>query len=168
MKYLVLFLIPVALIAGTMTKTFTFSPYEMTMTKVNDYDLISLPGQLYTSEIGNPCLPEANYTVLLPPTAEVTSIEVVSYKVKDLAGSFNVFPAQPPLPLSQINEGTPMTLPNPDIYNSANAYPARLASFTPTGCMSGYRLAGISLSFPVHSERAPAKALLRDYRKGGL
>jgi len=112
---------------------------------VSGYDLINLGNDLYTSEVGNPSLPEMNYNILLPPTAEVTKVEVISYKVKDIPGSFNIFPVQPPVPISQIHEGMELVLPNPLIYNSNQAYPGKLSDFTPTGCMSGYRLAGISI-----------------------
>ncbi len=160
MKYLMVVLIPLVVTAGTVSRTFVFSPYEIATSKVNGYDLISLPGNLYTSEVGNPALPQADYTLLLPPTAEITSIEVLSYEVKDLAGSFNILPSQKPIPLSLITEGMELTQPNPAVYNSKELYPGKLADFTATGCMSGYRIAGITL-YPVHY--IPAEKKLRFY-----
>jgi len=160
MKYLAVLLVPLLVLAGSMTRTFTFSPYDVTTNQVNGYDLIGLGNQLYTSEPGNPCLPELSYQLLVPPTAEITGIEVISYKVKDIPGSFNIFPAQPALPLSQIHAGTPFTAPNPAVYSSFAPYPEKLATFTPTGCMSGFRIGGVTL-YPV--QYLPAERKLKLY-----
>jgi len=160
MKYLMVVLIPLVITAGTVSRTFFFSPYEIVTSKVNCYDLISLPGHLYTSEVGNPALPRADYAVLLPPTAEITSVDVVDYRVIDIPGSFNVFPVQRPTPLSLIRENTELTQPNPLVYNSKEPYPNKLADFTPPGCMSGYRIAGFTL-YPV--QYIPVEKKLRFY-----
>ncbi len=159
MKYLAVLLVPLLVLAGSMTRTFTFSPYEITSSQVNGYDFINLGNELYTSEPGNPSLPELSYSLLVPPTAEVTGIEVISYKVKDIPGAFNVFPAQPALPLSEI-PGAAFVGPNPAVYRSSAPYPGKLASFVPTGCMSGYRIAGVFV-YPV--QYIPAEQKLRFY-----
>ncbi len=148
MKYLALFFIPLLVFSGSMTRTFTYSPYDLNLTKLNGYDLISMGNYLWTSEAGNPQLPEMEYKILVPPTAEITGIKILSYKVKEIPGSFNIFPAQPALPLSQIHNGTEFVRPNPEVYNSHQAYPEKIVNFTPTGCMSGYRIGGISI-YPV-------------------
>lgn len=160
MKYLAVLLLPLLVLAGSMTRTFTFSPYDVTTNQVNGYDLVGLGNQIYTSEPGNPCLPELGYQLLVPPTAEITGVEVISYQVKDVPGSFNIFPAQPALPLSQLHAGTPFTAPNAAVYSSSAPYPGKLVSFVPTGCMSGYRIGGITV-YPV--QYIPAERKLRLY-----
>ncbi len=145
MKYLIVFMMPFLIYAGSMTRTFTFSPYEITAFRIGDYDLISIGNDLYTSEIGKPALPELNFNVLLPPTAEITRVSVVDFKMRDLIGTYNIFPAQPALPLSFIEEKGKFVPPDYETYHSENPYPGRLVSFTPTGCMSGFRIGGISI-----------------------
>ncbi len=160
MKYLAVLLVPLLVLAGSMTRTFTFSPYDVTTNQVNGYDLVGLGNQIYTSEPGNPCLPELGYQLLVPPTAEITGVEVISYQVKDVPGSFNIFPAQPALPLSQLHAGTPFTAPNAAVYSSSAPYPGKLVSFVPTGSMSGYRIGGIMV-YPV--QYIPAERKLKLY-----
>ncbi len=162
MRYFIPLLMPIVIFARTMTETFIFPPHRIVVTRIYNYDLISLPGHFYTSEPGSPCLPRANYTVLLPPTAEITSVEVISCKAKDLPGSFNIFPAQKPMPLSLIDKGMDLIPPNPVIYNSSQEYPGKLTDFTPSGCLSGYRLANISL---YHLQYIPSEKRLKFYRE---
>jgi len=159
MKYLAVLLLPLLVLAGSMTRTFTFSPYEISSSKVNGYDYVSLGNELYTSEPGNPCLPELGYQLLVPPTAEITGVEVISYKVKDIPGSFNIFPTQPALPLSEI-PGAAFVAPNPAVYSSFAPYPGKLVNFVPTGSMSGFRIAGITV-YPV--QYLPAERKLKLY-----
>ncbi len=145
MRFLIIVLIPYFIYPGSLTKTFTFNHSEIISTKIDDYDLISFPENLYTAEVGCPALPQISYTILLPPTAEIISVEIIGLKSKDIPGSFNILPAQKPQPLSFIAETRNFTSPNPIVYGSADPYPGKLMDFTPTGCMSGYRLANISL-----------------------
>ncbi len=145
--------------AGSIVKTIRFETADITIETNREFDIVRIPGCLYTSHPGNPSLPELSYSLLVPPTAEVTGIEVISYQIKDIPGSFNIFPAQPALPLSEI-PGAAFVGPNPAVYSSNAPYPGKLASFVPTGCMSGYRIAGVFV-YPV--QYIPAEQKLRFY-----
>ena len=98
-------LIASLLSAGSIVKSIRFETADITFETNHEFDIVRMDRCSYTSQPGNPSLPEFSYNLLVPPTAEVTGIEVKSYKVKDIPGSFNIFPAQPALPLSETPGG---------------------------------------------------------------
>ena len=71
-------LLPAIMIAGTITQTFTFSPNEVTFTKVNGYDLAHLREDISTSQPGSPIIPQIVERFLVPATATVIGVEVVN------------------------------------------------------------------------------------------
>jgi hypothetical protein len=114
-KALLCFVIPLLAVAGTINHTFTFSPDEVEFTRVDGYDLVSLRDYVSTSAPGEPIIPQAILTFVVPPNATVTKVEVVDSKQTDLPGTYNLYPAQTPRPLSSRSEPG-FVKPNPDIY----------------------------------------------------
>jgi hypothetical protein len=142
-----LLLVPVLALAGSVTQTFTFNPDEVGLTRVNDYDLLSLRDCISTSQPGAPIVPQAILTFLVPANATVTTVEVLNSSRTELAGSYRLHPAQTPRTLSEKRE-LPFVEPDPAIYGSAQAFPGKFVDFGYTGTKTGYRLCGVSL-FPV-------------------
>jgi hypothetical protein len=140
-----LIVLPLALSAGVITKTITFSQNDFIFTRSGDYDLITLPGQFSTTEKGKPQLPVYNLSVLIPPTAEITGVEIASGDFVDLPGTYLPYPVQPIRPLSR-PDPVPFVNPDPAVYGSAKPYPAEIARTVPSGCLSGYRVAGVMVS----------------------
>lgn len=133
--------------AGTMTKTFTFNLSELRMQKVSGYDLVMLPNCVNNYEVGNPLLPIALYTVVIPANATVTKIEITNQQNIELSGEYLIYPVQPGIPLNQTG---PVVFhePNPLVYASAEPYPKELISYSPTGSKCGYRLCDFML-YPI-------------------
>jgi len=154
-------LLPLALSAGVITKTVTFSPNDFVFAKTAEFDLVTLPGQFSTSEKGDPQLPVYNLSVLLPPTAEITGVEVVSSSVTDLPGTYIPYPVQAIRPLSK-KEPVPFVVPNVLIYGSDQPYPREIARTVASGCLAGYRVAGVLVS-PL--QYLPADKRLRLYTR---
>jgi hypothetical protein len=138
-------LLPCLLLAasGTITQTFTFAQSDFVFDQVSGYDVVALPGQYSTSEPGSPNLPLANYQVLIPPDAEVTGIEVTSVSRSVLPGTYNIHPSQRPQVLSKPD--LPFVAPDAKVYSQDALYPEQVASWMRSGCMGGYRLAGIQI-----------------------
>lgn len=142
---LTILLLPVAFLwSGTITKTFTFNQNEISLQKVNGYDVVSLPNCLNTDEIGNPRLPIALYTFCIPANATVTKVEIASDRRVEMPGEYSIYPAQPGIPLN-LTGPVSFTEPNPAIYGSNQAYPVNLVTYSPTGNKSGYRLSDFIL-----------------------
>jgi len=151
-------LLPALLAAGSMTVTLSFSSADLTFEKYQGYDIVSLANQFHTSDPGKPMLPLATYQVLIPPDAEITGVEVVSSVQQDLAGSYRILPAQKPAPLAAL----PLpgfVMPDPKTYQSAAPYPEQTVAFVRSGCLGGYRLAGVNV-MPVQYVPATGKLTL--------
>jgi hypothetical protein len=157
-KVLLCFVIPLLAAAGTITRTFTFSTEEVKFTKVDGYDVADLRGYVSTSAPGEPIIPQAIFTFVVPSNATVTNVEVVGSEKTELPGTYNLYPAQTPRPLS-ITSKPEFVGPNPTVYSSNSPYPGKLVEFGYTGTKTGYRLCGVSV-FPLQYSPATGKLTL--------
>jgi hypothetical protein len=148
-----------ALLSGVITQDITFSRRQFNITKEAGYDIITLSGQYLTGEKGKPQLPWASFSILLPPTAEIIDVKVVDYKAELLPGDFTPYPVQTVRPLSS-KRYYPFVEPDASVYNSHDPYPREIVTYVSTGCLSGYRIAGINI-FPV--QYLPAEKRLKLY-----
>jgi hypothetical protein len=154
---MVLLVSPLAL-AGTITQTFTFSPSEVTFSKVNGYDLPEMRGYVSTSAPGSPIIPQAIFTFLVPANATVTNVEVANSTTTELAGTYNIHPAQTPRTLSE-KRSLPFAGPDPAVYGSSTPFPGKLTQFNYTGTKTSYRLCGVSV-FPLQYVPVTGKVIL--------
>jgi hypothetical protein len=157
-RALLCFVIPLLAVAGTMTQTFSFSPEEVEFTKVDGYDVADLRGYVSTSSPGEPIVPQAIFTFVVPASATVTNVEVVGSEKTELPGTYNLYPAQTPRPLSIAPEPE-FVGPNPAVYGSNSLYPGKLVDFGYTGTKTGYRLCGVNV-FPLQYSPGTGKVTL--------
>lgn len=157
-RILLCFVIPLLAVAGTMTQMFTFSPEEVKFTKVDGYDVVDLRGYVSTSAPGEPVIPQAIFTFVVPPNATVTNVEVVDSEKAELPGTYNLYPAQTPRPLS-VRPEPEFVGPKSAVYGSDSQYPGRLVEFGYTGTKAGYRLCGVSV-FPLQYSPLSGKVTL--------
>ncbi|MEO0093489.1 MAG: C25 family cysteine peptidase [candidate division WOR-3 bacterium] len=145
---ILLALVSTGLQAGSITEKFNFAQNEIGFKKIGEFDLPVMRDWLYTAEIGKPMIPYMSFQVLVPPTAEVTEVKVLSFKKVEIEGKYYIHPSQPPVPISYKGE-IPFVPPDEATYNSTEEYPARLVDFVPTGSKSGYRISGVEV-YPLH------------------
>jgi len=136
--------------AGTIEKTFFFSESDIGIQKQNGYDYITLKGGFNPRNLGAPFLPCKTARFVIPPSAVVTDVKVISSSSATLSGVYYVYPAQKPVPISfrVKNEFIP---PDETIYESDSLYPGKLVNALPTGDKAGFRIAQINL-FPIQYE----------------
>jgi hypothetical protein len=90
-----------------------------------DFDSIRIPG-LNNGEVpGEPSLPEQPVRILLPHGRQVSGFKVIAGKKVLLPGTYQIEPAQEPLPLS-LPFPAQKTLPDPKVYQKNAAYPGRV------------------------------------------
>ncbi|MCK4654234.1 MAG: hypothetical protein KAU01_07300, partial [Candidatus Cloacimonetes bacterium] len=68
------------LYGGEIEKTFSFSSSNISFIHNNGYDIIKMSGNVSTDEIGKPSLPRLVYTFVIPSSAEIENVEVISCK----------------------------------------------------------------------------------------
>ncbi|MEO0228282.1 MAG: C25 family cysteine peptidase, partial [candidate division WOR-3 bacterium] len=150
--------IPVLFFGGIIQHTFHFSADDLSLVEYNGYDVVRIKEGVSNTEVGKPSIPFIVANFIIPPTAEVKGVEVLSTKVQEIPGRYNICPVQKPRPISG-KEDVPFVEPNTEIYNSSIPYPEKDIVFFPSGSMSGYRIAGIFLN-PIKYIPAEKKLIL--------
>ena len=138
----------IPLFAGTITKTIAFSERDFSFRKLERYDIVTLPGHGIICKPGNPLLPKKEVYFVLPPDAEIIAVRLINQVTREMPGSFSLYPAQNPIPLSA-NGGINFIPPNGEIYRSENPYPNQDLRYYPSGLKSGFRIVGIDI-YPLH------------------
>ncbi|MEO0072044.1 MAG: C25 family cysteine peptidase, partial [candidate division WOR-3 bacterium] len=145
--------------AGEIIREFNFPESDLRITTKDGYHLVSLAGcEYYTYTPGEPIVPYKNINLLIPPTAEITSIEVLEEERAEIPGAYLLYPAQRPRPISYTGP-IEFILPDEAIYNSSNEYPGKLYEILPSGNKSGFRIGGFFL-YPLQYLPAAQKLVL--------
>jgi hypothetical protein len=140
--------------------TISFSQKELSFEKVSGYDVIKHSGAHFVNKVGEPALPVKNIYVALPSDAQVTGVELVSFDVAEFSGKYQVYPAQPPVPLKRGAKPGPFVQPKPSIYNSSEPYPKDIISCVGTGSLGGQKIAMLRV-YPV--QYIPSEGVLKFY-----
>lgn len=146
-----LFNVPVTLSGSVGPETseiaFVTSVPAPVLSKELDYDVIRIPDFGVTTDVGKPMLPVKILPVLVPPDAEVQTIEVTSFKKEDLAGTYMVSPARSPV-AAVASELPEFVEPDPEVYGSNEPYPGILFEDAGIQWFQGYKILNVRM-FPV-------------------
>ncbi len=134
--------------AGNITRTFTYSRDNLQIGTQDGYTTVDFGMAAHAGKLGEPDLPCLPYQVVIPATAEVTGLEIISYKEEPIPGKYRVLPVQHPTPWKKDYQPMPFVPPDPQIYNQDAVWPGEPALFAHTGNKSGYRIASF-LVYPV-------------------
>ena len=138
------------LLAGTMTKTATFTQGDLVFSEVNGYDVVELRDYPVLINPGEPRLPRVVHGLIIPAGATPVGVELIAVNWIDLPGTYNIVPAQPDIPLPVPGQTfTPKEYAaSPEIYGSSEPYPKNIIEINGVGNMNGYRIAQVEM-FPV-------------------
>ncbi len=108
---------------GNVIQSIQFSRSDISFVQISGKDGImyiqpEMEGLGKMSEIGKPCLPVKYIKLLIPADQDVESIQFLEIEEESLTGKQLIFPAQPPVPLS---DGYPI----PDFASLAKGCPQR-------------------------------------------
>jgi len=152
-----LWILPIEKMNAQFTGQLTFSSSEISFSKSEGWDIISLKGCQMETQAGMPYLPVKLLNIVIPVNVKVTGIEILSIKQQELSGSFNLMPTQP---------GKVPGLPNPGffpadaaVYSVNTYYPAN--SFVNNGAqfMAGVHIAGLQF-YPLQYNPVTKKLIL--------
>ena len=150
--------------AGEITTSVSFSTTDLMFETLEEYDVVKLARCDITREVGEPQLPVKLVHVALPAGAEMDRVEIVSADTEELAGTFRIYPVQPPqpygIPGKTVVEAA-FVSPKATIYESAAPYPQAIAQGMRAGSMAGYRLAGVRV-YPIQYN--PTEGTLQFHR----
>lgn len=100
-----------------------FGESDFLFRDVEGYDVVYLKGGEISGEVGQPQLPVFSWRISLPAGAEVQSVEIIGADFQSIAGSFTLFPVQPPRILSMTGD-VKFVEPEPESYASNSWLPA--------------------------------------------
>lgn len=129
--------------AHTIEFTVSFSPSDLTFDKIYNYDIVRLSDRSYLNQVGKPMLPFKRLRYALPDGMAARNINIVSAEIEEIAGEFNIFPAQPPRKIGQSDSELTFVEPDRDVYGSAQPYPSNLIEFVRQSDLAGQGIAEI-------------------------
>lgn len=107
------------------------------------HHFISAPGPIYGLP-GNPEMPYSGQRILLPPGEEIIEVYLEGEVWQSVPGSFQLQPAQPPIPYSQ--EEIPLaTAPNPLVYTSNEFFPEEPIQTIRTDFLCGHGIGTVTI-----------------------
>ncbi len=136
--------------------TLNFSAGEVIMAERQGYQLPSMPGCSWMTEVGDPSLPVMLEQVLIGPAEQVREVVITHVEMEELPGEYMIFPTQESQPI-----GSPpgWTEPNPEVYGSSDQYPGVMVRLAGQGSMAGYRMAAVEV-FPMQYVPSEGKLMV--------
>nr|NQU94379.1 T9SS type A sorting domain-containing protein [Bacteroidota bacterium] len=123
--------------AGQIEKTYTFSNPQIT--EAEGYQMITFENTLLTGITGEPVLPYAAVSLLLPPGEVATKIEIIPGNEVIVNGRYQLYPKQYVQPLSKGKSG--IFVKNELLYQQDLSYPGKMQGELSTEYMNGYAVA---------------------------
>jgi hypothetical protein len=141
-------------VTGQVSKSVTIKQSDFRVEKSDEYEKITLDKVHYTTDIvGHPELPVDVLSFVIPIDAQITGINISNMSKQKLSGTYNIYPVQPPRPVSYDKGIIYFNLPDSAIYNSSKPYPDKYAEIISDDIYLGYRVVTVR-SYPV--EYVPA------------
>ncbi|MEI6455510.1 MAG: C25 family cysteine peptidase, partial [bacterium] len=137
-------LISVSTLAGTIEKVYHFNQYQLS--SKHGYQTVSFEDTKQAGLPGEPSLPYRSVVLMLPPGEGVTDIEIIRENEIKIPGTFELFPRQYDLPLSQPNKGS--FVKKEQVYKASAIYPLNPGGSLDNQFLNGYSLA-LSVFTPV-------------------
>ncbi|MCK4421804.1 hypothetical protein KAW48_08410, partial [candidate division WOR-3 bacterium] len=106
---------------------------------------------------GTPSIGGVGRSFLIPPSASITEIKVLSSSFIEIPGEYNLYPVQRDVEFSKPDPK--FTEPREEIYNSSELFPGRLVRLNGTSSLSGFRIGGFMV-YPLQYIPAKGKLIL--------
>ena len=126
-------------LAGAVTVECGFDAGRLELRETDGMTVVGLPGCVPAWETGAPAVPVYVVQAVVPQGMKVTGVTLLGHETEPVAGEYDVYPVQPPRPLSDPGpfEFTPA---DPRFYGLP-AYPAEVVTAAHQGSMFGYNIA---------------------------
>jgi len=133
-----------------------FNKADLLVTKIGQYDVVTMKNLELTFEMSAPQLPCKIINLPISSRKKVSGVEIISAAHELLPQEFYIFPCQPPQVLSAAQSQLKMTEPAKEFYASTSPYPKETVKFLGTGTFQGQHLANFAIYplqyFPVEKK----------------
>jgi len=118
---------------------------EISFSKENDYDVISLQGCFFSTETGKPMLPVQALKYVIPLDKDVSNIKIIQIEEAEIDGNYIIAPTQPPMRAQKYTASLPI-VKDTLFYRTDTFYPQQLFYEIETGFMAGTRICSFNFS----------------------
>lgn len=151
-----LFFVAITAVAGTTTAenaivtNIEFNTSDLSFRTFEGYDIAKLRGCQLKRNVGEPALPMKSISLVIPLTAKVTDIAVLSSEKIAIEGKYTILPVQPPVPTSTLiyHNETRFAAKKASVYPSSDMYPGDIFRYTGEGNLRGHKIVSLTL-FPI-------------------
>lgn len=157
--FIILILTSSIVLNAQISDSYRLSSDDLRIEQNAQFQLLNTIENSYTDEIGNPQLPVKIISFVLPYESTILGIDINVNKQK-LNGSYYIYPVQPPRMIDG-SDAPPFTEPNPLVYSSSTAYPAKTVEIISDGYTHGYHVVTLAI-YPVEYHPANREIYLRD------
>jgi hypothetical protein len=140
-----------AALALTQSAELTFDRAGLVLAERDGMTVVTLGRNVSTWETGAPALPVAVAQFVVPQGMRATAVSVTALEGETLPGSYDVYPVQPPVTLSE-TEPPAFVAPDARFYGLP-AYPEAVTTLGHQGSMFGYNIASVFVA-PVQHQGA--------------
>ncbi|MFH1746553.1 MAG: C25 family cysteine peptidase [Planctomycetota bacterium] len=126
--------------------TATFTPEDLIFDQLLGYDRVQLADGLWLDTPGEPMLPVQRLYIALPAGMSVTKVSCASFETLALPGAYNIFPTQPPRHVSTPATPADFVAPDPDTYQSTEAFPAQPVQLIHQSDLAGQGMALLQIA----------------------
>jgi len=134
----------VAYAAQKTTVTLSFEKDQFLFDQLHGYDRARLVDGSARSQPGEPVLPAQQIRVAIPSGSEAIGISVRPIHSEQIAGSYHLYPGQPPARLDG-SPPPPFVEPNEEIYATTSDYPGYLAQLDGQTDLAGQQMAVVTV-----------------------
>lgn len=147
---LILLLVYTEIGTASTSKTFNYSLNDVEFDTLDGFDYIKMGGVSYLDSLGKPFLPYFVYKFIIPRNMDVSSISVLSSNDSIITGTYEPYPAQPPIPTIIPSPDIDFEDPDSATYISSNYYPGVQAECIYTGFFDGANKIATIAVYPLH------------------
>ncbi|MBP9854299.1 MAG: hypothetical protein KBD53_05490, partial [Candidatus Omnitrophica bacterium] len=138
-----------------------FDLKDITATKINEFDSLTLPDTLFTHDVGRPQFPVKVINFAIDQNKKVVGIDLLTDETEVVLGEFNIYPAPES---TQVGEDAAFSSHDPKIYASSESFPGKKIELGSTGFSNGTKIAGF-LVYPLEYIPSQKKAILHTKMK---
>jgi len=117
---------------------------ESGISKIAEFDILTVEGCGFTSNVGEPMVPIRTIFILIPPDTQVKDVQFSAVS-RALPDTYYLYPSQLPANTYFVPG---FVEPNPEVYSSASPIPPEPVEFIGTTELRGYKLALINV-YPI-------------------
>jgi hypothetical protein len=140
------------------TVIISFEAEQFLFDQVRGYDRVRLIDGSVIGQLGEPVLPTLQIKVAIPSGTEATDIHVRSVDSEEIAGSYHLFPGQPPARLDG-SPAPPFVEPDERVYSSTADYPGKLGELVGQTDLAGQQMAVVTV-YPMQYVPATGQLIL--------